>query len=514
MSDHPKPHAESPHFDQDLYTDAVQQALTGYASTGDSWVRGRDAFVNSLLQGKSPDASLRDAFDVSEPLDDADLEQADLRFWRQVEGENGPHEQYGTAINTALTGFAKDGESWLQARDTFFDSLRQGANINAALNASLSVLEEEDLTIWSDESTQAYNRFWDTLEPTVTETLTDTPSEEPDPDKTVLWEWPTKTTEIGGGTARIEHSEADDIFNRVEIRGDARMGELTQDLLDYAGLRPRHRLEVEGRTVWFSPAFELGKTRDAVIGYVRTDEGDIVARSYYRSGSQGVWRYLPQYHIVDDRVSWYSKGYGEESVTLPAAFQEGLTRATQDDGETIKLQHSLAERIFVGTARGLTSDQTVYFRTVEEYPRRLDNVPYGYYDLPKPETLVPTHAQSPRFDRVLSSWEQDTETYGRITCERIPSNDGKLTYLFSRDTRGRAWVSSIENDSPIESTGLREVWMSGGALVTPAYEYPSQAGEYGNHNDWKGQYVDMYSFYLSRIPLIQDYVRSVYSRPR
>jgi hypothetical protein len=113
---------------------------------------------------------------------------------------------------------------------------------------------------------------------------------------------------------------------------------------------------------------------------------------------------------------------------------------------------------------------------------------------------------------VLARWEQDTSLYGRVVCEQIPSMDGTLSYIFSRDARGRAWISGIENRSPIESTGLRRQWMTGGALATPAYEYAQQSGGYGNDSDRKSSYVDMFEHYLSKVPTIRQYLASVQQR--
>jgi len=115
---------------------------------------------------------------------------------------------------------------------------------------------------------------------------------------------------------RIERDEAEDVFSRVEIRGDGGAGVLTREMLEKEGLLPEHRMEIEDRVIWFSPGFDAGNGYTAVIGYVTDDEGKVVARSYYRSNSQGVWRYLPQYTTNDyDELDWYSKGYGEERYT-------------------------------------------------------------------------------------------------------------------------------------------------------------------------------------------------------
>lgn len=321
--------------------------------------------------------------------------------------------------------------------------------------------------------------------------------------------WPDKADQISEVTSRIEYNEAEDIFKRVQIRGDGRAGELTSEILENAGLLPHHRLEIEGRAMWFSHGYDIGGGRIAVMGYVQDDDGSVVARSYYRSNSQGIWRYLPQYQMREGRVSWYSKGYGEESVTLPALLQESLTNSIEDDGGVLELDSDVARAAFTGTARHVGSTGTVYHNKVSPESERLRGIPaHGGILLPSPDKVRTEPEQSPKFDTVLAAWQQDTSLYGRVAFEVVPSNDGTLRFLFCRDEKGRAWVSSVENNSPVESTGLRQQWLSGGVLTTPAYEYSQQSAGYGNEQDRRGNYVDMFENYLSKIPVIQEYIAS------
>ncbi len=84
--------------------------------------------------------------------------------------------------------------------------------------------------------------------------------------------------------------------------------------------------------------------------------------------------------------------------------------------------------------------------------------------------------------------------------------------MFCRDKNNRAWIGGIENNSPIRTIGLRERWISGGDLTTPAYEYSQMIKDedvlYANQNMRKGKYVDMFEQYLSKAPIIQDYLAS------
>lgn len=80
--------------------------------------------------------------------------------------------------------------------------------------------------------------------------------------------------------------------------------------------------------------------------------------------------------------------------------------------------------------------------------------------------------------------------------------------MFCRDNYGRAWVGGIEDDSEVQSTGLRKSWIEGGDLATPAFEYPEQAGGYENTDLAVHPYVDMFENYLKKIPVIRQYLES------
>jgi len=327
----------------------------------------------------------------------------------------------------------------------------------------------------------------------------------------VFRRWNTETTIDESEMRCVGKNEAGDIFERAELRGDREFFAVTQDLLKEAGLLPHHRLIVdEKRAIWFSKAFDVDG-RAAIIGYVETDDGKIVARSYYRSQSSGAWRYLPQYryNLQDKQVDWYGKGYGEESLTLPAVLQEGLTRAVEADGGLVRLDKKTREAAFFGTTRDIKSAGTVYYESVSSVPRDIRGMPHKD-DKRAPEDLIISLEHAPRFDkRPMHSWTMDTSLYGRVECEVFHSENGQLGYTFCRDRKGRTWISSIEDlAKPVESTGLRPQWISS-VLTTPAYEYRQQTEpRYRNDNDRNGYYVDMYQKYLSRIPVIKDYIRS------
>jgi hypothetical protein len=150
----------------------------------------------------------------------------------------------------------------------------------------------------------------------------------------------------------IEDKEAEKILEKVEIYGDDFMGKfLTPEILKEEGLVPKYKIRIGDLAVWFSSSgYELGEGRIAVVAYVEK-QGRVIARSYYRSNSQGIWRYLPDY-MIDEKgeIIWYGKGYSEESIALPIVIQKALSEITREDMPILKLKGN-PEFIFAGTAQ-------------------------------------------------------------------------------------------------------------------------------------------------------------------
>jgi len=308
----------------------------------------------------------------------------------------------------------------------------------------------------------------------------------------------------------IKDEEVENIFEKIEVRGDDYLGEyLTPEILKKEGLLPKYKVTLGESAVWLSSSgYDAEYGRIAVVGYVE-NQGKITARTYYRSNSQGVWRYLPDYTMYRNGViTWFGKGYSEESVTLPIAVQRALSEITQDDASILKVKEF--GLIFAGTAKKYDGQKEgEYYEQIETKPRRLDG---NFYSEPgkknPPEEIRLTTKQSPDFSRLITSWKQKTKVYGPITVEIFPSNDGTLRFMFCRDNYGRAWVGGIEDDSEVQSTGLRKSWIEGGDLATPAFEYPEQAGGYENTDLAVHPYVDMFENYLKKIPVIRQYLES------
>ncbi len=310
----------------------------------------------------------------------------------------------------------------------------------------------------------------------------------------------------------VSQADAEKVLEVVEIQGEEFLGKsLTSEILKKEGLLPRHKIQIGDSVVWLSSSgYSLGEGRIAVVAYVEK-EGKISARSYWRSNSQGMWRYLPEYEMMGDEISWYGKGHGEESIALPIALQQALAEITSDETSIKEVQD--AEFIFAGTARRVGKKEGAYYEEVESTPQKLQGnfhteTPYGLKKRKTdPEQMILSPEESPDFSRRIATWQQHSDLYGEFTVEVFPSQDGSLKFMFCKDSEGRAWIGGIENDSEMQSTGLKKTWVDGGDLATPAYEYKNQSGKFGNLEDRQGKYVDMFKNYLSKIPVIQEYLR-------
>lgn len=300
---------------------------------------------------------------------------------------------------------------------------------------------------------------------------------------------------------------AEDALSRTEIhRAKFNDQTLTVEHIRENELGPYFAVDFEGRKLLFSDTYEIRNCRIAVVAYVQ-DGDKFIARSYYRSNSHGIWKYLPAYRMKGDRLAWYSKGWGEPSISLPAALQHALAEI-EETGIPKKIDD--AEFVFAGTARTVAEINT-YMSEVDEKAEFLEGAIVSDKEKKaRPESVeVKDLTKSPDFSQLLVSWRQDTNLYGRIKVEVYPSGDCSIFYMMCKDQEGRTWIGGIEKGNPIGRTGLRGRWIDGGDLMTPAYEYSTYDAGYGNDKLRSGKYVDMFENYISKIPVIKKYL----SRP-
>lgn len=334
------------------------------------------------------------------------------------------------------------------------------------------------------------------------------------------------------GIATEELNEADELHviskemkealvDAAKIDGDTylyggREYQLTPEVLDKCNLGPKYEVRMEGAQICLSDTFKIDKGgRLGAIAYIPTQEG-VKVRSYYKSNSQGVWRYLPDYVTDGNKMTWYGKGMNEESTMLPLKLQESLAHIQEQGpadtgnvspsyllgGTTYRYnsKEEYRDRVFGGRMKG------DFYKEVSDSPA-IDFGALRQNVKQSPEAITVNSLTSPDFTKQTASFETTSSLAGEMVMEGYQSNDGNFEWSFCRDKDGRAWVGGLEVVSPITSTGLRAQWASAGDIATPLYEYRGQAAGYGDEGDAVGNYQGMWKNYLSKMPLIQDYLR-------
>ncbi len=307
---------------------------------------------------------------------------------------------------------------------------------------------------------------------------------------------------------------ADALLDKAEIHGgEYKDQELTIDMLAEAGLEPKYRVKLEGADVYFSDTYYFSDNRLAVTGYVRTPDGKVVARSFWLSKSQGLWRALPTY-IETENFKHFGKGHGQASLSIPIDAQAALGAITAAGIRQVKNQRLL----FFGTTRDMRHDaeQRTYSVEVDSEPMLLDGNFYGrqgeYEVLPPAEVDFYGGARNPQahnYARPGRTWRQYSPFYRHeILMETYPSNDGSITHIVGNDMEGHYWPAGTDTPGPVGSTGLREAWIDGGCLFMPLHEYHSESGGYGAGN--RGGYANMWPYYLSKVPAIRRRVGTVH----
>lgn len=282
-----------------------------------------------------------------------------------------------------------------------------------------------------------------------------------------------------------------------------RAQDLTADFLRSRGLEPHATLSVGDARVHVSRPYRQGSSRLAFVGYVEGADGRVHVRTFYQSGSQGVWRSAS--HCGAN--GWIGKGLGEESTNLPIAAQKSLSALAASSAPTA-LESADAETAFYGNL------QVGGHVPPQPFSDQVCAAPFGRFREEigteghgKPETFTyddPGHA--PDFSRREDGFVLHHPGRGDLQATVFRSNDGEHRWMFCQDAKGRAWVGAIERaDSPVNTYGVRSDSRSLGSLSMPAVEYRQQIPhEYcGTHVE--GHYFDA-SAYTHRLPPVRDFL--------
>lgn len=251
--------------------------------------------------------------------------------------------------------------------------------------------------------------------------------------------------------------------------------------------------------------------RFATVAYIETEAG-IIPQYYYLSSTQVAWRLLPGLEVSgqdDEKRVWYDKADSEHALTLPAPMQKALASMSE---EWHFIDRDAADEI----KREInTSGKTVIGAKYQDKLELLQD-PYFHGSLksnnirPEETVISGEHAAlAPNYTEVLDAWEQVTPTHSNsVRIEIVPSHDGTVHYMYITDNEGRVWLGGADDvTAPVRPNGLRQGYIDLGAAAKPAMEKRNQAGAFGVEVTKYGP-VDVYQKFLSRVPLIKDYVDS------
>ena len=309
-------------------------------------------------------------------------------------------------------------------------------------------------------------------------------------------------------------------LDRAVVEGDPWIQQglayqLKPEYLEQKGLAPMFLIEMGGVKIAFSKVFMVD-THEAVIAYVDFNSS-VKVRGYYRSNSQGMWRYLPDYVGGNGEIVWYGVGFNEESLTLPLKIQQHLNEIARK--HKIELKDVNAGYFLGASAKRYNSKEEyqqkraagqmegAYYREVSAVPK----IDFGVLSARKhpPQSVDVRGDAGPDFRQLINSYQMETRMYGKVTVRQFPSHDDVLRYSVCEigdSGNKRAWIGNMEVNAPITSTGLKREWVSTGDICTPLFEYQSMTGGFGTDVGRTDGYMSMWEKYLRLTPIIKDYL--------
>lgn len=330
------------------------------------------------------------------------------------------------------------------------------------------------------------------------------------------------TTVVAATMNTVTPERSEQILAATVITGDAWQQDgneynLNTASLTNGGVTPAYEVNVNGFSVALSVPFQLSDGRGAILGYAATSEGWKL-RSYYLNPRTGMWYFAPD--IIrgprGEGMAQITEGYGAASTILPSVLQQKLTEIVKANGFR-EITTVNADFLFAGSCAAYNSLQewrealsrrqmrNDFYTQVDAEPVSMNWQPSGR-NKNVPQLLSVNAEVAPNFQVKVAGFQTYSILAGQVMVESFAANDGEANWVFCSDDWHRTWIANIEMVSSITSVGCYKTWMQAGDMVTPLYEYSTQAGSYGDAADTRKGVVGMWNYYLSKIPVIQGYL--------
>lgn len=297
------------------------------------------------------------------------------------------------------------------------------------------------------------------------------------------------------------------------------------ELVNLVGLTPKYKMRIgNGISAYFSPTYfveEGNKEPRLAINAYLDDGSGIIARSYYLSASQAVWRYLPNrsYDFKKGEVNHLGKLKSDSAVDVPIELQKALWQIFKSGKVEILPEHK-------------SGACAIFYNTVGHNPRSNEvkhepediSQPLNHYlcagDVPNPSLVGVDLPQNslPNFYKVRDNWLMETPLHGQLMATVFESVDGTLRYQFLTNAEGQTWIAHVESVSAKTDSTLtlaRYFYMP--ELTAPVYETRSQAGQYAYQSLsqpdrlYELGYSNIFDVYQAKVPIIAKFTKKFIS---
>ena len=288
-------------------------------------------------------------------------------------------------------------------------------------------------------------------------------------------------------------------------------------LLREKGLIP-HELYTyaDGTQAYLSKKFMMSE-REAYVSYIVKD-GQVYPRIIYKSNSQGVFR-------ISDGISgkWFSKGVGEEFMSIPPDLQKKLlmdTSSASNVSLTDIVNIDSMNKDYMELARKSYEkkvDPNVFksrdaLRDARHGEIKWDATVNGRrnsYSLKDPrDVAIKDQALRPNFNNPVDTYKTKTSTSRDVDVMVYKSHDGSVTYKVFKDQDNRIWFGDIHTNGEVNKFGIVKNQNDFSDLLTPRWEYSSQvAPQFKGRIPPKDGYETNWN-YLKEVPEVQEWYRA------